>query len=96
MATVSRRCGKWVAEYRDGTGRRHWETYETRRAAENALAQNVTAVREGCYVSPNEKRTVRETFEMTIAAACLCGFRRRRSIGSPGEYMLNPYGRRAS
>ena len=35
MATVSRRRGKWVADYRDGTGRRHWETYETRRAAES-------------------------------------------------------------
>ena len=63
MAIVSRRRGKWVADYRDGTGRRHWETYETRRAAEDALAQNVTAVREGRYVSPNDKRTVREAFE---------------------------------
>ena len=36
MATVSRRRGKWVADYRDGAGRRHWETYETRRAAEDA------------------------------------------------------------
>jgi hypothetical protein len=90
MATVSRRRGKWVADYRDGTGRRHWETYETRRAAENALAQNVTAVREGRYVPPNDKRTVRDAFEgwwsldikeMKIAAACLCAFRRRKSIG---------------
>ena len=47
MATVSRRRGKWVADYRDGIGRRHWETYETRRAAEDALAHHVTAVREG-------------------------------------------------
>jgi hypothetical protein len=63
MATVSRRRGKWVADYRDGTGRRHWETYDTRRAAEDALAQHVTAVRDGRYVPPNNKRTVREAFE---------------------------------
>jgi hypothetical protein len=63
MATVSKRRGKWVADYRDGTGRRHWETYETRRAAEDALAQHVTAVREGRYVPPNNNYTVREAFE---------------------------------
>jgi integrase len=63
MATVSKRRGKWVADYRDGTGRRHWETYETRRAAEDALAQHVTALREGRYAPPNNKRTVREAFE---------------------------------
>jgi hypothetical protein len=63
MATVSRRRGKWVADYRDGTGRRHWETHETRRAALDALAQHVTALRNGRYVPPNNKRTIREAFE---------------------------------
>ncbi len=63
MATVSRRRGKWVADYRDGTGRRHWETHETRRGAIDALAQHVTALRNGRYVPPNNKRTVREAFE---------------------------------
>ena len=63
MATVSRRRGKWVADYRDGTGRRHWETYETRHAAEDALAQHVTALCNGRYVPLNNKRTVREAFE---------------------------------
>ena len=62
MATISRRCGKWVADYRDSTGRRHWETHETRRAAVDALAQHVTALRNGRYVPPNDKRTVREAF----------------------------------
>jgi integrase len=63
MATVTRRRGRWVADYRDGTGRRHWETYETRHAAEDALAQHVTALCNGRYVPPNNKRTVREAYE---------------------------------
>jgi hypothetical protein len=49
MATVSRRRGKWVADYRDGTGRRHWEIYKTRRAAapSSAIRRNARANKGG-------------------------------------------------
>jgi len=37
MACIRRRRGKWVLDYRDATGRRCWETYDTRGAAEEEL-----------------------------------------------------------
>jgi hypothetical protein len=70
MATVIKRRGKWVADYRDGIGRRHWEIYETRRAAEDALAQHVTALRNGRYVPPNNKRTVLRLYRALRCSRC--------------------------
>ena len=58
MACVRRRRGKWVADYRDPSGKRHWETFETRKEAEAAIATSTVAIRSGRYVQPNDKRTV--------------------------------------
>jgi len=38
MACIRQRRGKWVLDYRDGAGRRRWETFETKGAAEDRLA----------------------------------------------------------
>ncbi len=37
MACVRKRRGKWVADWRDGAGNRHWKGFETKRAAEDYL-----------------------------------------------------------
>ena len=37
MACITKRRGKCVVDYRDGTGRRRWITCETRKEAEKAL-----------------------------------------------------------
>ena len=50
MACVSKRRGKWVADYRDHTGKRHWETFGTRKAAEQELAKHVTAMKDGAVL----------------------------------------------
>ena len=41
MACVRKRRGMWVADYRDHSGKRHWETFETRKEAEQELAKHV-------------------------------------------------------
>jgi hypothetical protein len=45
------------------TGKRHWESYRTRKEAEQALASHVTAIKGNRYVPANDKRTVREAYE---------------------------------
>src|SRR6516165_12710177 len=37
MACITKRRGKYVVDYRDGTGRRRWITCKTRKEAEKAL-----------------------------------------------------------
>jgi len=63
MACVRKRRGKWVADYRDPTGVRHWETFDTRKAAEQELARHVTAIKDGRYTPANDKRTVRDAYD---------------------------------
>ena len=62
MACVRKRRGKWVADYRDHSGKRHWETFDTRKEAEQVLARHVTAIRDGRYTPANDKRTVQDAF----------------------------------
>jgi len=63
MACVRKRRGKWVADYRDHQGKRHWETFNTRKEAERMLAGHVTAIRDGKYTAANDKRTVADAFQ---------------------------------
>src|ERR1700722_11332419 len=63
MACISKRRGRWVADYRDATGKRHWESYDTRKEAEQALAGHVTALKDGRYCQTNDKRTVRDAYD---------------------------------
>ena len=46
MACVRKRRGKWVVDFRDGAGIRHWKTYETKRAAEDYLAKAIPEARQ--------------------------------------------------
>src|SRR5215813_7661953 len=39
MACVKKRRGKWVVDYRDSQGRRHWETKDDKRAAQDRLSE---------------------------------------------------------
>lgn len=39
MACIRKRRGKWVVDFRDGAGVRHWKTCETKREAEDFLDQ---------------------------------------------------------
>ena len=55
MACIRKRRGKWVLDYRDQQGRRHWETVEgNRKAADELLAQRIREVGRGTYQAPHE------------------------------------------
>lgn len=45
MACIRRRRGKWIVDFRDGTGTRRWLTCDTRREAENALSEQFRLAR---------------------------------------------------
>ena len=51
MACVVKRRGKWVVDFRDQHGKRRWETYETRKQADDALAKRIAEVKGGVYRS---------------------------------------------
>ena len=54
-ACIRKRRGKWVLDYRDQQGRRHWETVEgNRKAADELLAQRIREVGRGTYQAPHE------------------------------------------
>jgi hypothetical protein len=63
VACVRKRRGKWICDYRDHKGKRHWETFDTRKEAEAALARSTVAIKEGRYSAPNDKRTVADAYE---------------------------------
>ncbi len=72
MACVVKRRGKWVLDFRDQTGTRRWETYETRREADAALAKRIGEVKGRSYRAPADLPTF-----ATVAAAWLDGRRDR-------------------
>src|SRR5262249_11290399 len=39
MACIKKRRGKWVVDYRDSQGRRHWETKDDKKAAQDRLSE---------------------------------------------------------
>ncbi|MGZ9190039.1 MAG: tyrosine-type recombinase/integrase, partial [Nitrospira sp.] len=46
MACIRKRRGKWVADFRDGAGIRHWKSCETKREAEDYLAKAIPESRQ--------------------------------------------------
>jgi len=63
MGCVRKRRGKWVADYRDPSGRRHWITRDTRKEAEAALASVSVAIAKDEYVAPDAARTLQAVFD---------------------------------
>ncbi len=57
MALVAERRGKYVLDYRDPRGKRRWETFTTREAADEALVKRRKQIAEATYVAPEEERT---------------------------------------
>jgi integrase len=57
MACVKKRRGKWVLDFRDHTGARRWETYETRRQADDALSKRIGELKGGVYRAPSDLPT---------------------------------------
>jgi len=49
MACIRKRRGKWVIDYRDQFGKRHWETCSSKKEAEERLAEVLLEIRAGTF-----------------------------------------------
>ena len=58
MACIKKRRGKWVVDFRDGAGIRHWKTCETKRAAEDYLAKAIPETRQWSQSAVNHGVTL--------------------------------------
>ena len=63
MACIRKRRGTYVVDHRDSAGRRRWVTRETRRAAEDVLAEKLTRL------SPSSVRLVYAVLRLLLAPA---------------------------
>ncbi len=54
MACVRKRRGRYVVDFRDERGVRRWESYRTRKEADDALSTRVRDMRRGSYRAPSE------------------------------------------
>ena len=54
MACVRKRRGRWVVDFRDRDGNRRWESYRTRKEADEALSGRVRELKRGTYRPPTE------------------------------------------
>ena len=57
MACIKKRRGKWVVDYRDSQGKRHWETKTNKTAAQDRLAEIISGDQPE---QPLETRTFKE------------------------------------
>ena len=65
MACVRKRRGKWVIDFYDQFGKRHWETAGTnKKQAENKLAQRLLEVDKENYKPENKAKTFSEVAEV--------------------------------
>lgn len=60
MACVRKRRGRWVVDFRDQHGRRHWKSYRTKKAADDAAAKLHNEVKDHTYVNPTTLPTFAE------------------------------------
>jgi integrase len=89
MACIRKRRGKWVADYRDPSGRRRWITRDTRKEAEAALAAIHVAIAKDEYVAPDTTRTLQTVYDHWWRVAVMGSDNKRGkplSQGSKGFY----------
>jgi integrase len=64
MACVRKRRGRWIIDYYDQFGKRHWETVGTnKKEAEDRLAERMLGIRKGSYNPALSKTPLREYSE---------------------------------
>lgn len=64
MACIRKRRSKWILDYRDQQGKRHWETIDgNRKDAERVLADRIKEIGKGEYQSVRDQRTFDELVE---------------------------------
>ena len=64
MACIRQRRGKWVLDFRDQRGQRHWETVEgSKKEAEMRLAQRLIEIGRNEYQALADEKRFEELFE---------------------------------
>jgi len=88
MACVRKRREKsarpWVLDYRDRQGKRHWESFRTRKEADAALSERVQQLGKGTYIAPNQEKTFSQLCEAFTKA-----HKRRVKANSWTDYERN-------
>ena len=67
MACVKKRRGKWVVDWRDAQGRRHWETKPDKKSANDRLSEVLK--NQGVTLTADD-RTVKEYGEWLVRQDC--------------------------
>jgi integrase len=67
MACIRKRRGRWVVDFRDQYGKRHWKSYRTKKQAEDGLADVHANVRDKTYVDPAALPTFAEVAQRWLA-----------------------------
>ena len=62
------RPGRWIVDFRDHDGKRHWETYRTQKEAKDALAHRLEQLRKGTYREPAKIPTVKDAATAWLVA----------------------------
>src|SRR5258706_227199 len=86
MACIRQRRGQWVLDYRDATGRRRWETFTTKREAEDALAAALPASRQRLLPVMDPNATLKD---YSVRWLQLCGNLKPRSLTGYREKLDN-------
>ena len=70
MACIRKRRGKWVIDYYDQFGKRHWETCKNKKEAEQRLAKRLLEVANESYRPENRAKRfdeiAKEWFETIV------------------------------
>ena len=82
MACIRHRRGAWVLDYRDATGHRRWETYDTKREAEDAFAAVLPASRQTSRPTVDPNVTLTEYAERWLK---LCANLKPRTVAGYRE-----------
>jgi hypothetical protein len=61
------RPGRWLLDFYDQDGKRHWETFDTQKEAKSALADRLDQVKRGAYRAPDKVPTLKERAEAWLA-----------------------------
>ena len=85
MACVRKRRGRWVVDYRDNRGQRHWETCGTRKEADQLLARRLDELGRGAYTAPRENRR----FDDVAAAFTAAHIKTRVRATTARDYETN-------
>jgi integrase len=68
MACVRRRRDRWFVDFRDRDGKRRWETYDTRKEADDALSKRLQQLKRGTCRAPAELPTFRKVAKDWLAS----------------------------